>query len=272
MKRVLLVWSLLWLAAALPAGAAVLSEQPWWEQSPWRDPERGFLWYPDPRAKRKPAEPSASPAPMIWHDLATLGTVGELHDEWKRRHDYAVMFPTPENVKRELEARTFIMAKGAMFADVARRVIWQSPELDYNVRSPRSNAAQTERNLRQWRDERHLLAQLGQDHGLLFFFRGDCVYCHEQAPVLRMLAERYGLPVMAISLDGSSLPEFPDARPDNGIGARVTGGRGISTTPAMFLVSRATQEAVPIAYGVTALEDLVERIRVLTQTRPGEQF
>ena len=266
------------LCTALPLSLpATATEAPsWWEASPWNDPERGFLWYPDPRPPKTrqpaPEAPPAAPQTPVWRDLDRLTTTQEVHEEWKRRHDHAVMFPTPDNVRRELEARVFIMGKGAMFADVARRVIWQTPEFDYNVTSPRSNAALVNRNLREWAGEKRLLAQIGQDHGLLFFFRSDCIYCHEQAPVLKLLASRYGLPVLAISLDGSTLPEFPDARPDNGIGARVSGGRGISATPAMFLVSRRTQEAVPIAFGITALEDIVERVRVLTQTRPGEQF
>ncbi|MBL8483878.1 MAG: conjugal transfer protein TraF, partial [Rhodocyclaceae bacterium] len=172
----------------------------------------------------------------------------------------------------EANAKVFMFDKSALYADLAQRVAWQNPDFDYNTRSPRSNAAQVERNFRDWADERKVLAELGRTHGLLFFFRGDCPYCAEQAPVLAHLRDRYRLPVLAVSLDGEGLQGFPDARPDNGISLRVTGGRGVTYTPAMYLVSRQTQEAIPIAFGVTALEELVDRIRVLTRKRPGERM
>ena len=55
---------LLTMFLSLPAGA---TEAPsWWEASPWNDPERGFLWYPDPRPPR-----TRQPAPLRARAAAT---------------------------------------------------------------------------------------------------------------------------------------------------------------------------------------------------------
>ena len=49
-------------------------------------------------------------------------------------------------------------------------------------------------------------------------------------------------------------------------------GRGIDTVPAMFLVSRDKKEIVPLGAGVLAMDEMVERIRVLYATKPGDDF
>jgi len=104
------------------------------------------------------------------------------------------------------------------------------------------------------------LAELSRDYGLMFFFRSDCPYCHQQAPVLRLLERNYGLPVMGVSMDGGTLPQFPDARRDNGISMTVSNGQGIQMVPALFLVHRETRQAVPIGSGALAIDEIIERI------------
>ena len=52
----------------------------------------------------------------------------------------------------------------------------------------------------------------------------------------------------------------------------ASGGNGIQTVPALFLVDRKTQQMIPLGVGVMAADDLSERIRVLTTTTPGQEF
>lgn len=239
----------------------------WWNDTPWNNPDRGFNWYP-PDAPRKKAEKPRTPQKSI----KDMKTMEELQAELSRLKNTAIMQPTSANVRQYLEAQTYVMDKGSMFADVARRVVWATPSVDYNNRSPTATFAQHEKRDERTAAREQTLEELSRDWGLMFFFRSDCPYCHAQAPVLRMLERRYGLGVMGVSMDGGVLPQFQDAKRDNGISMVVSGGEGVNVVPALFLVNRVTREAVPVGTGALAQDEIVERIRVLTRTKPGQEF
>lgn len=241
----------------------------WWERSIWGDPDRTYQWYPpDPPL---PLETKPETAKPKSRDIRALNSVRAIREELDRLKDVAVMTPTPENVRRFLDAQQFVMEKGAVFADVARRVVWASPDLDYSLRRPTHNAAIQTWKAQHQADEADAVAAAMRSHGLYFFLRGDCPYCHQLAPVLKYLEAAYGVEVFPISLDRAGLPGFPAPRPDNGI-ARLL---GVTTVPALYLMPRdATTGNVPIplGQGMLSADEIVQRIHVLTRTRPGESF
>lgn len=250
--------------------APIAQENPsWWNGSPWIDPNRGFNWYPPDEAPKKVKKKQPE---VRQKTIREMETMEELQKELARLKDVAIMKPTQDNVRAYLEAQTYVMDKGSFFADVARRVAWQTPSVDYNNRSPTASYALLEKNDMRKQEQYQAIANLGKDYGLLFFFKSDCTYCHAQAPILKLLESSYGLPVMAISLDGGSLPQFPNAKRDNGISTIVSAGQGIDVTPTMYLINRETKQSTLIGSGALAMEDLVERIRVLTSTKPGQEF
>jgi conjugal transfer pilus assembly protein TraF len=240
----------------------------WWDDTPWQNPERGFNWYPPdapPVKKDKKVDTKRQ-------SIKAMTTLEELRKELARLKDLAIMQPTQANVRNYLEAQTYVMDKSSVFADTARRVVWATPSVDYNNRSPTATFAQINKKDMRREAQEQTMAELSRDYGLMFFFRSDCPYCHQQAPVLRLLERNYGLPVMGVSMDGGTLPQFPDARRDNGISMTVSNGQGIQMVPALFLVHRETRQAVPIGSGALAIDEIVERIRVLTRTQPGQEF
>jgi conjugal transfer pilus assembly protein TraF len=109
---------------------------------------------------------------------------------------------------------------------------------------------------------------LSQEHGLMFFFRSDCHYCHQMAITLKQLSQRLEIEVLPVSLDGSSLADFQNAQIDTGQ-AKIL---GIERVPALFIASRKTKGIAPIGYGLISQAEVIERIFVLTNTKPGETF
>ncbi|MCS7001631.1 MAG: conjugal transfer protein TraF [Dehalococcoidia bacterium] len=263
-------------ALASPAGMATIPQQPeahWWEQSIWERPDREYQWYPpDPPPKRK--EPEKKPAPrqaQPKRDIRSLKTVKEIREELERLRDIAVMSPTPENVRAYLEANKYVMDKSAVFADVARRVVWATPEVDYSLRRPVVTAGvHVMRDLKE-SARRGAIAEVMRTHGVFFFLRSDCPYCHEQAKALAFLERFYGLEVFPVTLDGGGLPEYPNPRPDNGI-ARLL---GVTTVPALYLMAKTPKPGdapMPIGHGLLSAEEIVGRIYTLTRTQPGDEF
>jgi thiol-disulfide isomerase/thioredoxin len=59
-----------------------------------------------------------------------------------------------------------------------------------------------------------MVLQLWQFHWMeelcriFFIFKGSCPYCHKYSPVLKSFQNKYGITIMAISLDGGALPDF----------------------------------------------------------------
>lgn len=251
-----------WISAFAANGSSS-----WWNDTPWQHKERGFHWYPDPYQPEEPEE--QPPAPPAYQNMKTLE---EVRKEVERLKNIAILEPTDENILIWLEANNWVMDKSSVFADTARRVAWANPHVDYNNRQTTVNTALSDYRTDRRADFKQNIADLSRDHGIFFFYRSDCRFCHQQAPILRMLEAQYGIKVMAVSMDGGPIPNFPDAVPDNGVSFVVSGGQGVTTVPAIYLVKRDTQESFPLGTGVLASEEIVERIWILTQTKPGDEF
>ncbi len=201
-------------------------------------------------------------------DYAKIKDAEELRKELKVREDIAVMNPTEKNIKNYLDAWHLVMDKSTVFTDQWRRVVWGNPQYDYSLKSPSNNSALRVNNQIKDENRGNYLREIAKEHGLIFFFRSDCPYCHQYAPTLKMLSEMYGIEVLAVSIDGGGLPDFPNYRD----GRAVAQQWGIEKVPATFIASKKTNERAPVGFGVMSLQEIIERIWVLTNTTPGQEF
>lgn len=260
------MWILLLIVLSCLAPAALATgrlEYP----SVWVCDEERFQWYCD-RPSETPPDPLAEkPAPASEEDEA-VAVLKTLREDLERKRALAIVQPTPANLGRYIAAQEALMDRAALFSDVWRRVLWAHPELNYQLRNPVNNAAIQVRDAQQAGRERAALAGLGRDWGLFFFFRSDCPYCHRLAPTLKWLSEQLGLTVFPVSLDGSGLPEFPRPARDNGMAASL----GLRSVPLLVLGNVQDRRLLPIGSGVLSAQEIVERIYLLTQTRPGEPY
>ncbi|WP_459203447.1 conjugal transfer protein TraF (plasmid) [Ralstonia pseudosolanacearum] len=242
--------------------------------SVWKCDADKFNWYCDmDEAKPQPAstpapQPAAKATPPKRIDIRDLKTAEQMRQELKRREDVAVMNPSDQNLKDYLELWQATQEKGAVFADNWRRVVWQNPSLDYALKRPANNAAIKVYDETRVQNEEQQLRVLGKDHGLIFFFRSDCPYCHAMAPTLKTLADKYGIDVLGVSVDGMGLPEFPNPRD----GRAEAAAWGVERVPAVFIGSKQTGDRAPIGFGMMALSEILNRIFVLTGTKPGDNF
>jgi conjugal transfer pilus assembly protein TraF len=255
-------------AAAVPPTlkTAVDRDQTRVDDSYWRNRERGWFWYDDP-----PPEPSEVPQPKAAPAIAAptapkrpreLVKFEALQKRVEDLRNIAIINPSEHNIRNYLNIQNFVIEKASTFADVAQRVIWATPELDPTVTGRPVNAKALEVFDREQALARtNTVAQLTQTHALFFFFRSDCPYCHQFAPLLRDFEAKFGLHIVPISVDGGGLPEFRSPRVDNGI-ARTLDVRQV---PALFLAEPRGGKITPIGYGVLSESELLERIQVVTQ-------
>jgi conjugal transfer pilus assembly protein TraF len=204
----------------------------------WRRNREGWFWYRDPRETiTRPKEVPAVPERP--RELIEFEAMQKRLEDLKR---VAVMNPTDKNLVNYMRYQRFVMNKSEFFAERWQRLVWSVPELDYGLSGRPTNAmAITAFDEQQRKRAEERVRRLAATHGLLFVLRSDCPYCHRFAPILKRFEETFGMTVLAVTLDGRGLPEYPNAQPDNGIAARL----GNTLVPALYLSAPSTREIRP---------------------------
>jgi len=222
----------------------------------WLRNREGWFWYRDPPvAAPRPAPPANKPP----RELVEFEAMQKRLEDLKR---IAVMNPTDANLTAYMRYQRLVMDKSERFAERWQRLVWTVPDLDYGLTGRPTNALAINVFDEQQRDRQaQAIKALAATHGLVFVFRGDCPHCHRFAPILKRFEQEFGFTVLAISMDGRAIPEYPNARPDNGMAARLNA----TAVPALYLTAPATRQIVPVGFGVMSMTDLIERIAALAQ-------
>lgn len=229
------------------------------------DPRTGWHFYvdppPAPRPKAAPRPPDA-----LNDERDALARFRQLQKEVEESRALAVILPTEPNVRRYMELEAKVVRNASLFADIAQRIAWSHPELDPSTQGRPVNATALEVfEQEQARARAEVLARVAREHVLMFFFRGDCGYCHAMAPVLDAFRRRHGIRVIAVSADGGALAGFPGARSDNGIVRAMH----VQQFPALFLAQPFSGRIDPVGVGVLSEAQLAERIVALFEERDG---
>lgn len=224
----------------------------------WRQHREGWFWYRDP-LPAKPRPPSTTQKKP--KDLADFEALQQRLEDLKR---VAVMNPTDTNLLAYMRFQRMVMDKSQVFADRWQRLVWSAPDLDYGLSGRPTNAMAINVFDDQQRDrDAQTVRSFAATHGLIFVFRSDCPFCHRFAPILKRFEQDFGMTVLAISLDGGTLPDYPDARPDNGMAARLNA----TAVPALYLTAPARREIRPVGFGLMSMSDLLERVAALARDR-----
>jgi conjugal transfer pilus assembly protein TraF len=244
-------------AIAEPPAAAPADAEP--SGTYWRRNREGWFWYRDPpEAIARPKGELRPPARP--RELVDFEAMQKRLEDLKR---VAVMNPTDANLLAYMRYQRFVMNKSEAFAERWQRLVWTVPDLDYGLTGRPTNSTAIPVYDEQQRDRQaQTVRSLATTHALLFIFRSDCPYCHRFAPILKRFEEEFGMTVFAVSLDGRGLPEYPNARLDNGIAARLNA----SVVPALYLTEPTTRDIRTVGFGVMAMNELVERIAAVAKS------
>lgn len=251
--------------------------EPWFKQDIWRDPDRGFFFVPEekkpaPKVTKKPQEEpkqAEAPKPKKFSDFRSSKEAQAEHD---RLLDVAIFSPTEPNVLAYNEFKTQMLAASETFAAVTQRVIWNNPEIDYNSQRPAAGFAAVNAKEQTLNFEGDLLKQYAANYGILFFFRSDCAYCHEQVPILGELNYKYGFEILGVSMDNKPIKTVNKWVPDNGISMKVSEGKGIKVTPSMYLVAKDKSHSLFLGAGLIALDEVGYRLRLLTLEKAQDSY
>lgn len=174
----------------------------------------------------------------------------------------AVLHPTFQNVQSAQQLQSQILDQAERF-----QKMWQwVAMLDAANWKPQSHSNRVHREIMQGEEakkRRDNLKALAKTHGLFLFFKESCPYCHAFAPIVKQFGETYGFEVKAVSYDGGSLKEFPNAVLDNGA-VRKLNPYGIF--PALLLINPTTGDVIPLSWGMNAISVLEQQASLVYET------
>ncbi len=227
-------------------------------------------WFYCDEPEPEPAEDGEVPIENTAAQPSYTEQLASISRELDERKARAILEPTTENVREYISFQRQQLDRASGFADVWARTVWQNPDLDYTLERPVGNLGK-----QSWRTERtaaqdSMMRDLTQRYGVFYFYSQSCGACSTFSPIVRGLSDRYGLDVLAVSMDGGVTPGFPEYVVNQGQYERM--GLQGSRVPALVLFDTETKSTVPIGYGVMAQDEVIQRIFYLTQTQPGEDY
>lgn len=181
--------------------------------------------------------------------------------ELEKKLHAAIVEPNQENIISYILAQKALMDQSQKFSESWKRVVMTNPSLDETLTYPVDQNARQIYYHEKNKEIRDRIKKLAGEYGLFFFFRKECAYCHAFAPVVKSFAQSYGWSVLPISLDGGTLPEFPKAKRDNGIAEKLQ----ITHVPALIALHPKSGKIIPLAYGMTSMSEIEQRVELLTQ-------
>jgi conjugal transfer pilus assembly protein TraF len=214
-----------------------------------------FLQEPDKpiKERQEPSLPEQDPVKILQ----------SFKEKVERFKAIAIIDPTYENVKAYMVLQKQLMDRSTRFAQRWMEVVYTTPKLDYTLTHPTSQVARHIYLDQQKMDMDQYIRALAKTYGLFFFYASGCSYCKEFAPIVKGFAEKYGWEVLAISLDGAILPEFPHSKVDNGAAAAL----GIEAVPILLAVEPQTGKVIPLSNGLSTHDQIEDRIRILVMER-----
>ena len=175
--------------------------------------------------------------------------------------------PSPENARKMAELQTAMVRRASDAADVWQRMMWANPQFDFTQERPVNRVGLTVYEAERRAKRAALFDRLARTQVLYFFYNGECARCEAFAPILQGFSRATGIQVFPISMDGSALPGFPQARMDNGISRTLS----VTTLPALFLADPEKAVITPVGYGVMSEMELAERVEAIASPAPTPQ-
>ncbi len=223
---------------------------------------QGWHWYQDPfiepQEKPEAREETASQKKTPSSPSAILAAYRK---ELEQRLHRAWVYPSSQNLKAYQLMQKDLVQRSQAFAKTWMQVVYQTPSLDHSLVFPVNHQGRHLYLDQQKAATKTTIQSLSQDYGLFFFFSEHCAYCHQFAPIVKQFSEEHGWSVLAISAEGGTLAEFPNALADQGLIAEWK----VEFFPALFAINPKTGHRLPLAYGLTALDEIEDRVMVLVK-------
>ena len=228
--------------------------------------QEGWFWYESSEPPPKPFDsPSASAAkPLLkWSPTEAMKAYqAKVQDSL----NLAILHPTQKNLKAYARHYFQTMNNAQTFTDAYQRMLLSNPVFDYSLEFPISVPAHQVYLKNQKRHTQQMIQAFAKDQGLFFFFSSHCEYCKVFAPIVKAFSEQYGVSILAISMDGQGIAEFPQFVNDNGASQALK----VQRLPSLLAINPKTNVVTVLATGAISQTQLEENIVRLLKTTESQ--
>lgn len=217
----------------------------------FQDKTSGWFWYKDLKMNHKSIKSESDFTDQVDFEKEELDRVLKV----------AIKAPTDANLIQFIKLRNKLIDQSYNFGLRLRQVDLMNPTLDKLKTYP---VNQVSKEIYKTQKREHIeqkIASLTKNHGLFYVFASNCAYCHAFSPTVKNFANKYGWSLIPISLDGTPIADFPDARQGYGLEKKLN----ITAIPALIMVEPISGKVIPITTGVVSEEEIIERIDLLTR-------
>lgn len=209
------------------------------------DPKKGWYWYEVEKEEKKDEKQDVKDEyPSRPVDPWTMDA-----DEFKKNLEEirkeAIRNPTIENVKNYIALQDVARKKSVAFAHVYTLVLQKYPQYttagDYPSALPGSDALYKMRQT----EVSSLISENKENFAMVYFFRVDCPFCAAQSNILKYFIDKYGWEVRPVDIARN--PE---------LAYRFN----VTTVPFILVVSRISNDYMPVAVGVASLSELERNV------------
>ncbi len=236
-------------------------------QAGWLDRKaEGWFWYEDREKKEEELvseQPKVLAAPPVLPipppPLTAAEEMASIRKELEERLSRAVLEPTEENVFAYMQMQKYWTERSAQFSQTWLKNLLTHPELDTRLTAGpiTQYGVQVQKQiLREQKEEK--IHALAKTHGLFFFYEGGSKISQAFSFVVKEFAKKYTWQVIAISCDGVLIPGFENNHVNQGMTQRL----GIDHFPSLFLVEPKSQVIMPIAFGLSSIDQIEENIEI----------
>lgn len=240
----------------------------------YRKGAEGWFWYHDPEPEPEPEPKEEEEIPLVpapppkaeESEPAEPKGPPSFSVEWYQKNmeqvlNRAIDDPTDENVAAYFFIHRVMMDKANKFAESAREVAMNNPQLDEMTRKTSGATGVRISEQHQRRILNSLAERVNDRDGALWVWLGDDIYSENMARVLKNLRNKIGVNIVAFSLSPTGLGDeiekwFPDYVVDNGNAARRA---GVTHTPAIAL-ALPPEEIELIAHGMMGMSQIQDRM------------
>ena len=179
--------------------------------------------------------------------------------------DNAINKPTPENLAAYAYAQRLMLDLSTRFSSKMMEFMEVETLLDESNRRPTTSMALASFSQETRNALVDIMSKIKADNHLWFFYKTTCTYCMQQIPVLKEFSNRYGIKILAISMDGGTIPGMENFDVVYDRAGIVTKRFNVTATPTMFVAKNDGKRFIPLTQGLHTLPEIEKRLLLVSR-------
>ena len=219
---------------------------------------RGWYFYEDPQLAQIESVP-----PVRYNSYRDYNEA--VKQEFEEIQNRAIYSPTPENIQSYNTALRAVSNNAVRFGMLSVTQNWQDPNSGSSMAAPNGAGLQLDLD-----KQRQQIAKIVKRYAIFYFISKDCKYCAVEANELKRLEYTYNVTVRVISMDGSTLAQYPTPMPDQGVSHKL----GVVEAGELMAFDATNNKTTVLGYGYIHFDQIVQRLQTLfiTGTANWDQY